>query len=98
MKNGLNKFKISHVKPESQNFFEGASLSKKKLFELIDVVRNTTSAKSITNAQDYEPQNISTLSRLSIGLATEQNLSLTNNNWNMMFKNGVNIEKQINKD
>jgi len=68
MKNGLNKFKISHVKPNLNNFFNGTNLSKKQLFELIDKVRNTQSAKSITDAKDFELKNFSTLSRLSIGL------------------------------
>lgn len=98
MKNGLNKFKISHVKPNFNNFFNGTNLSKKQLFELIDVVRNTQNAKSITDAKDFELKNYSTLSRLSIGLATTYQQNITGNLYNMMKNYNQSLELQINKE
>lgn len=73
-------------------------MSKKNLFELIDAVRNTQNAKSITDSKDFEIKNYSTLSRLSIGLATQNELSIAGNTYNMLNSSGVSIEKQINKD
>lgn len=57
LKNGLSKFKISHVRPNMSNFFAGTNLSKKTLMTSIDKIRNTQNAKSITDSKDFDLNN-----------------------------------------
>lgn len=45
---------------------------------MIDAVRNTQNAKLITDAKDFNLNNYSTLSKLSLNMATNYQLSVTN--------------------
>lgn len=59
------------------NFFAGTNMSKKTITQMIDKFRNTQNAKSITDPKDFELNNSSTLSRLSLSMAASNNLEIS---------------------